>query len=588
MTWKGHGREELFDDVDLSRTVGWFTTLFPVLLDTKSLSQSEDILLVIKEKLRSIPERGIGYGVLRYMTSKTKLHSYTAEVKFNYLGQFDQQQTKSSLFNPAPESKGISRCLQGNRSHLIDINGIVTNGQLKLDWTYSKAIHHQQTIENLANSFIEKLQGLITHCQSRYIPESTTQTENLQNLNAKATLDSSIHPDSTTFEYSTNPHHIFLTGATGFVGAFLLSELLQNKQANVYCLVRAANPESAKNKLQNNLKNYLLWQEFFNDRIIPIVGDLSQPRLGLTKPEFQELANKLDIIYHNGAVTNLVYPYSMLEASNVSGTQEILRLASQIKLKPVHYISTLSVLTSTEHSQIEKITQLNNFKHLQVPSGGYPQTKWVCEKLISEAHFRGIPVSIYRLGRVSGDSKNGVTNINDRLIRMIRGFIQLECVPDVNSIVDMTPVDYIAKAIVYLSQQEKPKSLNQIFHLSNPQPINSAKLFDWIRYEGYPIMKMSSKQWQAKLNNLSEISTDNPLYPLIPFFIDKEKNTPKNINFLDSSNSSYSQYNLQNTLNQLVGTSITCPAVDEKLLSTYFSWLIDNDFLDAPQRAICN
>ena len=587
---EGHGREELFPDVNLSRTVGWFTTVFPVLLELKGHSQPEDILLAVKKKLRSIPEHGIGYGLLRYISdSKAKLHSHTAEVKFNYLGQFDQQQAESSLFTPARESKGISRSLQGHRSHLIDINGIVTNGQLKLDWTYSKAIHRQKTIENLANSFIEKLQGLIIRCQPREILQETTETEILQTLNTKATLDSSIYPDSTTFEYSTNPHHIFLTGATGFLGAFLLYELLQNKQANVYCLVRAANQESAKNKLQNNLKKYLLWQESFKDRIIPIVGDLSQPSFGLTKTEFQELAKKLDIIYHNGAATNLVYPYSMLEASNVGGTQEVLRLASQIKLKPVHYISTLSVLTSTEHSQIETISQLDKFKHLQVPSGGYPQTKWVSEKLISQAYSRGIPVAIYRLGRVSGDSKNGVTNISDRLIRMIRGFIQLECFPEVNSIVDMTPVDYIAKAIVYLSQQEKSKSLNQIFHLSNPQPINSEKLFEWISNEGYPLQKMSSQQWQVKLNNLSEISTDNPLYPLIPFFIDKEKNIPKNINLSDSSdssNSSHSPENFKNTLNQLAGTSITCPVVDDKLLSTYFSWLIDNDFLDAPQQLI--
>ena len=167
---EGHGREELFPDVNLSRTVGWFTTVFPVLLELNGHSQPEDILLAVKKKLHSIPERGIGYGVLRYMSdSQAKLNYDTAQVKFNYLGQIDQQQTELSLFAPAQESKGIRKCLQGNRSHLIDIDLIVSNGQLQIDWTYSKAIHHQQTIENLANSFLEKLQGLITHCQSRKI-----------------------------------------------------------------------------------------------------------------------------------------------------------------------------------------------------------------------------------------------------------------------------------------------------------------------------------------------------------------------------------------------------------------------------------
>ena len=597
---EGHGREELFPDVNVSCTVGWFTTLFPVILDTKGLSQAEDILLTVKETLRSIPERGIGYGVLKYMTDpKIKLNSQVAQVKFNYLGQSDPQNINSSLLTPARESKGISRSLQGNRSHLIEINGIVTNHQLKLNWTYSKAIHRQKTIENLANSFIEKLQKLIGKCQSRQIPELKTQTQAetetqiLQFLSTKAVLDPSIRPDCKTFENSTNPHHIFLTGATGFVGAFLLAELLQKTPANIYCLVRSKNIDLGAKKLQDNLKKYLIWQESFKDRIVPIIGDLSQPLFGLSNAEFQELANTLDIIYHNAAVTNLVYPYSMLETSNVGGTQEVLRLASNIKLKPVHYISTLSVLTSIEHSQITKISDLNDFKYLQVPSGGYHQTKWVSEKLISQAHARGIPVAIYRLGRVSGDSKHGVGNINDRMIRMIRGLIQLEFAPDVNSIVDMTPVDYIARAIVYLSQQEKSKLFNQIFHLRNPQPINFAQLFDWIRSFGYPLQKISPKELQAKFNNLSEISPDNPLFPLIPFFLNQEQQIPTkqnltNINSLDRPNSFLSQYNFQNTLNQLSTTSITCPAVDEKLLSTYFSWLVDNNFLDTPQQIINN
>jgi thioester reductase-like protein len=119
------------------------------------------------------------------------------------------------------------------------------------------------------------------------------------------------------------------------------------------------------------------------------------------------MAGKLDAIYHNAALINLVHPYSTLKAANVLGTQEVLRLASRVKVKPVHYISTLSVLTSASHAEVRGIQELYRFNHSQVPSGGYGQTKWVAEKLVATASDRGLPVSILQVGRVSGHSQTG-------------------------------------------------------------------------------------------------------------------------------------------------------------------------------------
>ena len=166
---EGHGREDIFDDVDLSRSVGWFTTIFPVLLDIGESASPGDALKAIKEQLRSIPNRGIGYGVLRYLKgggTTSWQHQSQAEIMFNYLGQTDQLFQESSLFALAQEPDGPGRSLRGSRSHLLDINGIVAGERLCLNWTYSEAIHQQATIENLAQSFMEALRSLITHCQS--------------------------------------------------------------------------------------------------------------------------------------------------------------------------------------------------------------------------------------------------------------------------------------------------------------------------------------------------------------------------------------------------------------------------------------
>jgi non-ribosomal peptide synthase protein (TIGR01720 family) len=168
---EGHGREALNKDIDVSRTVGWFTTIFPVLLTLEGISHPGEALKAIKEQLRGVPNRGIGYGVLRYLSEDAQVSQQLqtlpqAEVRFNYLGQFDQVLPESSLFKLVYPTPGASRSPRGNRRYLIDINGFVLGGQLQLEWTYSEQIHQRSTIEQLAQGFVEALRSLITHCQS--------------------------------------------------------------------------------------------------------------------------------------------------------------------------------------------------------------------------------------------------------------------------------------------------------------------------------------------------------------------------------------------------------------------------------------
>ncbi|HCF27097.1 MAG TPA: non-ribosomal peptide synthetase, partial [Cyanobacteria bacterium UBA11049] len=165
---EGHGREDIFSDVNLSRTVGWFTTHFPVLLNLGTVEDLGNALKAVKEQLRSIPNRGLGYGVLRYLSDEgEKLQGLPqAEVLFNYLGQTDQLMSQSSLLAPAQESPGSTRSLRGGRVYLLEVVAIVVGGQLQVNWTYSEGIHQRATVEKLANSFIKALRSLITHCQS--------------------------------------------------------------------------------------------------------------------------------------------------------------------------------------------------------------------------------------------------------------------------------------------------------------------------------------------------------------------------------------------------------------------------------------
>ncbi|MHC5744028.1 MAG: amino acid adenylation domain-containing protein [Nostoc sp.] len=171
---EAHGREDIIDDVDLSRTIGWFTTIFPVLLELGATENPADALKSVKEQLRAIPHKGIGYGLLRYLIQDAEIAAQLqtlpqAEISFNYLGQFDQLLNTSSWMQLASESTGHSHGLKNNRAYLLDINSVITEERLQIDWTYSPNIHQHATIESLAQEFVKTLLGLIAHCSS---PES--------------------------------------------------------------------------------------------------------------------------------------------------------------------------------------------------------------------------------------------------------------------------------------------------------------------------------------------------------------------------------------------------------------------------------
>ncbi|NEO98536.1 MAG: NAD-dependent epimerase/dehydratase family protein [Symploca sp. SIO2E9] len=402
-----------------------------------------------------------------------------------------------------------------------------------------------------------------------FLSNKSNDSEMLALLNADAVLDSSIHPELPA-QTTVEPSCILLTGATGFVGAFLLYELLQQTSADIYCLVRADSTESAQNKLRSCLESYLIWQEGFGSRIIPVIGDLSQPLLGIYEKQFHQLANKIDVIYHNGAWVHHTSPYSTLKATNVLGTQEALRLACKFKAKPVHFISTASVFSGDGYSGVRFIREQENIDNGQVPFTGYTQSKWVAEKLVTAARDRGLPVCIYRLGRISGHSKTGVFNVNDFLYRLIIGCVQLGSIPDGELMQDIIPVDYASQAIVHISKQQA--SWSKAFHLVHPQPVSTNLFFEKLRSLGYPIQNVSYEQWYSQLLNIAESSPEHALYPLVSLLPAPNSQT-------QSSDSAVVKFDCQNTLNGLKGTSIICPPIDDQLLSTYFSYLIHSGAL---------
>ncbi|WP_445636362.1 Polyketide synthase [Nostoc sp. DSM 114161] len=434
---------------------------------------------------------------------------------------------------------------------------------------------HYPNIASLSQRLAEEVQEDSTIQDTKSASSTVNTTPLVLDLGAEAVLDPTINPGAAANLPIGEPKNIFLTGGTGFLGAFIIRELLQETKADIYCLVRADNAEAGKTKLQNNLQQYAIWQEEYNSRIIPVVGDLSLPLLGLGLEQFQILAAKIDSIYHSGALLNYVYPYSALKAANVLGTQEVLRLACQIKVKPVHYVSSVAVFESPVYAG-KVVKEQDEFSHWEGIYLGYSQTKWVAEKLVKIARDRGLPVTIYRPPLISGDSQTGICNTHDFINLMAKGCLQMGSFPDVEYMLDMSPVDYVSKAIVYLSRQKE--SVGKAFHLQHPQPAPLKVLVDWIRSFGYSVEMIPYEKWQSELiNNVS--SVDNPLYTLRPFLLERWSDEQLTIPdlYLQARRPHIS---CQDTLHALAGSSIACPTIDSQLFMTYTAYLIQSGFLN--------
>ncbi|MEH2216963.1 MAG: amino acid adenylation domain-containing protein [Nostoc sp.] len=432
-----------------------------------------------------------------------------------------------------------------------------------------RCIFEQQTIEGLCQ-IVEKLHHGGNAALNAVI-----------SFKAEAVLDPNIYPQGVLVKDISQPKHIFLTGATGFLGAFLLHELLQQTEAKIYCLVRANNESEGFRRLQKNLEKYLIWDASQSSRIIAIPGNLDRPRLGLSLEQFGRLAEQIDVIYHSGAEVGFAKPYSLMKAANVLGTQEVLRLACHAQLKPVHYISTIAVFSTIACfnglNVIYEDDDIDPSETYLYQDIGYIQSKWVAEKLVWIAKSRGIPVTVIRSGFLMGHSDTGVTNTDDYMSRLIEGCIQVGSFPDlVNQKQDLITVDYASKTIVQISKNKQ--SLGKAFHLVPlaSQNIDLTRLFELISACGYPVKKVPYPQWTDELIDQARTSQENSLFPLIPMLTEQVhqgltawqlyQNTP--------------DLDCRNTLEAIADISLSCPSMDTELLSKYLAYFLSNRFLN--------
>nr|BBH88035.1 hypothetical protein KTC_27860 [Thermosporothrix sp. COM3] len=284
--------------------------------------------------------------------------------------------------------------------------------------------------------------------------------------------------------------------------------------------------------------------------------------------QFQQLAGRVDVIYHSGAALQYTASYQDLKPINVKGTQEVLRFAcAGRRIKPVHYVSTLSVFptyTADTPPMHEETSIEFGYDGLE---GGYAQSKWVAERLIMQARKRGLPVTVYRPSRIVFHSHLGLWNQHDFLARATLGILQLGSVPDITGDYNLIPVDSVSRAIVELSRQ--PDTLGHTFHLTNSQPTSLEHWVAWLRSFGYSLRSLPYHAWYDELINQAQQNSELILASLLMWFPLPSEIKDRHVTYPGFK----TVIENQQTMERLRRLGIEIPSVTERMLHRFLTFV---------------
>ena len=279
---------------------------------------------------------------------------------------------------------------------------------------------------------------------------------------------------------------------------------------------------------------------------------------------WQRLCAEIDLVVHNGAVTNFIDPYAKLKAANVLGTREILRFCCEAKTKPLHHVSTLYVFAPSDGTGGRALLEDSDPDHPEELHVGYRQSKWVAERLVKMGQSRGLPVTVYRLGRLSGCSATGACHTHDFLWRMIRAGVEAGCVMDNRIAMDMAPVDHVAKCLLHLIFN--PRAQGKTHHLYNAQAPDLRTVGNWIRAFGLPLKEMSYADWRKAIMERARTDPQSASAGLIAFL-------PQTIAQWDDL-----AFDQTNALAGLADSPLSIPRIDEAVFHRYLRYFTETGF----------
>jgi thioester reductase-like protein len=318
-------------------------------------------------------------------------------------------------------------------------------------------------------------------------------------------------PDIAKARCGTNT--ILLTGATGFVGPFLLESLLRRTDSTLVLVVRAASEAAGYDRVLNALASSMLLSEEIRahaeSRLRVVCGDIGHPKMGLSSGKWESLARSVDVIVHNAAAVSYVRPYNELRRVNIDGTKAALELAGEFRVKRLHHISSTTIFGWTPRHTASEDESNGEMAALDF---GYAQTKWVAEQLVLAARTSGLPVWVHRSSFLSA-STSGIASGDDIIVRLLAFMITHRLSVDARNQISFLPVDVAADSMAALI---KACQTPETFNVTVDDYYTMGDITDEIEMQfGYKFRMVGLEAFVAIMER--ECTSREPIFPLLNF-----------------------------------------------------------------------
>jgi thioester reductase-like protein len=315
--------------------------------------------------------------------------------------------------------------------------------------------------------------------------------------------------------------HVLLTGGTGFIGPFLIKSLLEQTSAKIYVLVRSSDEDQGRQRLRGAMESMgpcsAGLMQMFEARVIPVCGDLGQPKLGLTQEAWDFLAKQIDTVFHNGATVNYLFNYDRMRDANVLGTNEVIRLAFEGRPKSFNLVSTTFIFGWA----IKKVLyETDGNANMELLDFGYSQSKWVAEQVVLDARRQGLSARIFRPALVSPSVTGGGNNF-DIAVRLVAFMVNHGIGVDALNQVSFVPADITANNIVAIATS--PGTENKTYHVTRDDYANMMDITGLItKATGRQFEIFSLPNFVPEL--IRRCRKEDLLFPLLDFLVGSVNN----------------------------------------------------------------
>ncbi|CAI8732766.1 Acyltransferase domain-containing protein [Bacillus sp. IT-79MI2] len=430
-----------------------------------------------------------------------------------------------------------------------------------------------RNVEDLTDFLFKQLKTL----NAEHLDGKNRNELDKTNVSSEARCKNTVEDEIASSELNTriDTNGVLLTGGTGFLGAHVLYELLEQTRAHIYCLVRPSGNLSVLERFHSKMEFYFGegMRDRLKGRVTVINSDLNKEDLGISAGNLQMIKEQINMIIHCAADVRHYGNEEHFENTNVGGTRRLLELAKVIPSVHFHYVSTISIVGWSSQDPNEYVLQEKDFDRGQILDNVYTRSKFNAEKLVREASKDGISASVYRVGNLVAHSKSGQFQENmetDAFYRILKGIILLGAAPQSPGDLDLTPIDYCSKALVKLSTHRE--SIGQTYHLCNPNCLSIEELTQLLQSFGYAITLLKPEKFNQFLfsENMSE-EHQEALQLIIAQL--EGSNVEGKVVRIDS----------QKTVEILKNLGVICQKPDRNLIYSILKYTIDKEFIPMPK-----